>query len=224
MKPFFIAVEGADGVGKTTLMPHIEATICELTGLECYLTRDPGGSPMADSVRAILKNREYGQLEPLTILLLMAAQRHEKLSKVVMPALVKGHCVLSDRFSMSTKVYQMYMEGLHRQCGLLQQLAPEILDHADLTVVLYRNSLGERIKNPAGCDILDERFGSIEASRLYQTIQDERDPRYIYVNVECALDEAIIKVKQAVSDKLTSMIAQQSCEVKQALWIERYNT
>lgn len=98
----FITVEGIDGAGKST---HIE-TIAQRwrsRGLEVVLTREPGGTPLAESLRELFLHRP---MDPLTETLLVFAGRRDHLVTVIEPALARGAVVLCDRFTDATFAYQ----------------------------------------------------------------------------------------------------------------------
>src|ERR1700678_2519017 len=104
--PTFISLEGGEAVGKST---QIERLSKRLTGLgqKVVLTREPGGTPLGESIRHLLKHAPEGKgMTPYTELLLFLASRAELVRKVIMPALDQGSWVLSDRFLDSTTVYQ----------------------------------------------------------------------------------------------------------------------
>lgn len=104
----FITVEGIDGAGKSS---HIEWLREYLTaaGHAVVVTREPGGTPLGESLRAILLN---DPMSPETEMMLMFAARAEHLSSVIRPALEKGAWVISDRFSDATYAYQVGGRGV----------------------------------------------------------------------------------------------------------------
>ena len=115
----FITVEGTEGVGKST---NIEF-ICEflrLRGIEPVLTREPGGTPLAEELREILLANRAESVDARAELLLVFAARAQHLYKKIMPALEAGQWVLSDRFTDATYAYQGYGRGLDRR--LIAQL------------------------------------------------------------------------------------------------------
>lgn len=107
----FITVEGGDGSGKTTLI-HSLAQKLQHKGHEVLITREPGGSPIAEAIRAIILNRENTAMDARTEALLYAAARRQHLAEKVFPALQRGVDVLCDRFVDSSLVYQGHGRGL----------------------------------------------------------------------------------------------------------------
>ena len=107
----FITVEGGEGVGKSTNIAFMQQVL-EDTGLEVMVTREPGGTPLAEEIREVLiKNREEKVVSE-TELLLMFAARAQHLYQKILPALEKGICVISDRFTDATYAYQSGGRGV----------------------------------------------------------------------------------------------------------------
>jgi dTMP kinase len=105
----FISIEGPDGAGKTTqamlLVERLKATVARV-----LYVREPGGTPVGEELRRILKSG--GDISPRTELLLFEAARSEIVDKVIRPALARGEVVVADRFSDSSVAYQAYGRGL----------------------------------------------------------------------------------------------------------------
>lgn len=98
----FISFEGIDGAGKST---HIDALAAQFrgSGRVVVLTREPGGTPLAERLRALALNEP---MDPLTEALLMFAARRDHLLQVIEPALARGEVVICDRFTDATFAYQ----------------------------------------------------------------------------------------------------------------------
>ena len=107
----YLSLEGADGVGKTTQIRLLAAAF-EQAGIPCRTTKEPGGTPVADQLRAILLTGEEAKLAPVTEALLMSASRCELMRQVVRPSLARGEWVVSDRTFLSTFALQGYGRGL----------------------------------------------------------------------------------------------------------------
>jgi len=101
-KGLFISFEGIDGAGKST---HIQALADRFkeSGRDVTLTREPGGTALAEKLRQIVLN---DAMDPLSETLLVFAARRDHLTSVILPALAKGHVVLCDRFTDATFAYQ----------------------------------------------------------------------------------------------------------------------
>ncbi|OEY96293.1 dTMP kinase [Acinetobacter proteolyticus] len=111
----FISFEGTEGVGKTTLIRKIHQYF-EQQGKEVVLTREPGGTPLAEQIRSLLLavNHEE-QMSHDTELLLIYAARAQHLQQVILPALATGKIVLSDRFTDASFAYQCSGRGLSQE-------------------------------------------------------------------------------------------------------------
>jgi dTMP kinase len=116
----FIVLDGIDGCGKSTQIRHlaqwlpVSGLMPSTAGLIC--TREPGGTPLGQSIRDLLLHTEADQVPSVTAeLLLYAADRAQHVDTVIRPALLRGDWVLSDRFAGSTLAYQGYGRGLDRQ-------------------------------------------------------------------------------------------------------------
>lgn len=116
----FIVLDGIDGCGKSTQIRHlaqwlpVSGLMPSTAGLIC--TREPGGTPLGQSIRNLLLHTEADQVPSVTAeLLLYAADRAQHVDTVIRPALLRGDWVLSDRFAGSTLAYQGYGRGLDHQ-------------------------------------------------------------------------------------------------------------
>ena len=107
----FITFEGGEGCGKSTQIKRLEAYLKE-NGIEVLLTREPGGTRLAELIRGLLKDEKDDPPCDRAELLLFLAARAQLVKNVILPALDSGVWVLSDRFSDSTFAYQGYGRGL----------------------------------------------------------------------------------------------------------------
>ena len=137
----FIVLDGIDGCGKSTQIRHL-AQWLPASGLmpssaRVICTREPGGTPLGQSIRELLLHTEADQVPSVTAeLLLYAADRAQHVDSVIRPALLRGDWVLSDRFAGSTLAYQGYGRGLDRPLiTRLESIATTGLE-PDLTVWL----------------------------------------------------------------------------------------
>ncbi|HTR97157.1 MAG TPA: dTMP kinase [Candidatus Acidoferrales bacterium] len=106
----FVTFEGGEGSGKSTQVARLAARLRAL-GLDPLVTREPGGTPVAEGIRALLLDPERRPV-PLTEALLMEASRAELVEAVIRPALAAGRMVLCDRYGDSTLAYQGAGRGL----------------------------------------------------------------------------------------------------------------
>jgi dTMP kinase len=107
----FVTFEGVEGCGKSTQLA-LAATRLRAEGRAVTATREPGGTPIGEKIRAILVDPSHGGLDPVGEWLLIEAARRQHVRDVVRPALAAGDIVLCDRFSDSTEAYQAAGRGL----------------------------------------------------------------------------------------------------------------
>ncbi len=130
----FITLEGAEGVGKTSLLPFVRELI-ESSGVELMCTREPGGTPLGEDLREVLLNSDHAIVGKAEALLMFAA-RAQHVETVIEPALAEGVWVLCDRFTDASFAYQ----GGGRELGVAQVAVLEQWVHGylqpDLTLLL----------------------------------------------------------------------------------------
>jgi dTMP kinase len=127
----FITFEGGEGSGKSTQLALLKRAF-EAAGLACLSTREPGGSPGGEQIRALLVNGAPDSWDPVAETLLFYAARLDHVNRLIRPALDSGKTVLCDRFADSTMVYQgigkqlseEYIHSLHRLT--LGHFAPDV--------------------------------------------------------------------------------------------------
>lgn len=107
----FVALDGLDGTGKSTQVARLAAWL-RAAGREVVTCRDPGSTPLGESVRRILLERHQMAIGPTSEMLLYMAARAQLVEEVIRPALAAGQWVVSDRFLLSNVVYQGHAGGL----------------------------------------------------------------------------------------------------------------
>jgi dTMP kinase len=130
----FITLEGIEGSGKSTQVKLL-ADRLKKTGHDVVVTREPGGTPIADQIRKILLDANNKNLEPFAELLLYYAAREQHIKEVITPALTAGKIVLCDRFIDASVAYQGYARGLDLK--FISQLNTQVLGSTkiDLTIL-----------------------------------------------------------------------------------------
>lgn len=123
----FITLEGTEGVGKSTNLTFVKDWLVA-RNIEVVVTREPGGTPLAEQIRQLLLAKREESVDQTAELLLVFAARAQHIAQVIKPALARGAWVLSDRFTDATFAYQGGGRGLSKQ--VIQQL--EILVQGDL--------------------------------------------------------------------------------------------
>ncbi len=131
----FIAIEGGEGAGKGTLLADLAARLRE-DGRDVLTTREPGGTPEGQALRAMLLGAEGAVWDPWAELLLMVAARVQHVRRVILPAVQAGRVVISDRYAGSTLAYQGAGRGL--SMAAITSLHREAVGDVwpDLTVLL----------------------------------------------------------------------------------------
>lgn len=131
----FITLEGGEGAGKSTQVKRLAAAL-SARGIETVVTREPGGTPGAEDIRALLVTGDPARWDAMTETLLHYAARRAHVEKTVKPALTRGAWVISDRFADSTMAYQGYAGAVGRE--VVAALHKLVLGdfQPDLTLVL----------------------------------------------------------------------------------------
>lgn len=156
-KGLFVSFEGIDGSGKSTqarmLADHLRAQ-----GRDVVLTREPGGSPGAEEIRALVLQGDPDRWSAETEILLFTAARRDHLERTIRPALAAGKVVICDRFADSTRMYQGLSRGdlrrvVDRLHDLMIGVEPDVtllfdMDPAQgLARALSRNGIEERFED-----------------------------------------------------------------------------
>lgn len=203
----FITFEGIDGSGKSTQL-RLLASFLRLKGYEVVATREPGGTPVGIRLRAALLD-EQEQVDPLTELLVFAADRAQHVRRVLRPALGSGHIVLSDRYADATIAYQ----GAGR--GFAPQLISEIVELAtegltpdrtllfDLSVAesigrMKRRAEGRRKADKGDrLDSEDQEFHA-RVRNAYLRMASNEPERFRIIDASASIEETHIRVKEVV--------------------------
>ena len=162
----FISFEGIDGCGKST-QANLLTNYFSAKGVDVIQTREPGGSPGAEAIRALLLTGATDKWSAETELLLFTAARRDHLEKTIEPALMAGQTVICDRFADSTRVYQGATRGdLRRKVDHLHQ--EMIGREPDLTFIIDVNpkiALARGLARNSGEDRFED-FGLVFQEKL----------------------------------------------------------
>jgi len=207
MRGQFITFEGTEGVGKSTQLANASRTLEEL-GVDYIVTREPGGTPMAEAIRELLLAPRDEPVNEITELLLMFAARAQHLHTRILPAINAGQWVLCDRFTDATFAYQGGGRGVPKErIALLEnrvqgEVRPDhviLLDAPVATGMARARDRGEL-----------DRFEQ-EDLEFFQRIRDvyreraiAQPSRYHVVNAARSLEE----VSGAVSGLLSEWVTQ----------------
>lgn len=211
----FISFEGVEGSGKTTQAKKL-VTLLRSNGRSCVLTKEPGGTPLSDRVRAILLDPQEEGMDALTELFLYAASRRQHVVEVIRPGLDAGAVVVTDRFTDATLAYQGYGRALDLQTlTMLNDLATGNL-YPRLTVIFdLPESVGldrARSRNATSDDLQRESRLEGEDLRFHRRVREgylalaEGSPeRYLVVDASGTVDEVFDRLLAALRERLPSL-------------------
>jgi len=201
----FISFEGIDGSGKSTQARLLAQTL-RTRGLDVVLTREPGGSPGAEEIRALVLEGPPDRWSAETELLLFTAARRDHLERTIRPALAAGQIVICDRFSDSTRMYQgLRGAGLRAKVDALHALM--IGQEPDLTVLvdMEPNTGLARALARQGHEERFEAFGADlqHAMRAgFLDLAKEQPGRFVVVNGAGSIEDVAQAVFAAVMPHL----------------------
>jgi dTMP kinase len=166
--PHFLSLEGGEGAGKTSALGAIRDTL-QAAGHEVVLTREPGGTPLAERMRNIVLEPGDELLAPEAELLLMFAARAQHVQRVIAPALARGAFVVSDRFTDSSYAYQVHGRGLDR--SLVEDLERRVVHVAPAVTLLLDLDVREGRARAAGRDLWPDRIES-EQDDFFERVRE----------------------------------------------------
>ena len=197
----FITLEGGEGVGKTTNLQYITQLLTS-RGIDFVVTREPGGTRLAENIRTLLLGDHEEEVSEMTELLLIFAARAQHLSKVIMPALASGKWVVSDRFTDATYAYQGGGRGLNEQTiAQLERIVQGDL-RPDLTLVLdLAPEIGlERARKRAALDRFER-----EKLEFFSRVREAYRQRAMLEPKRCILIDASQPLDQVQHDILEAL-------------------
>lgn len=188
----FITVEGIEGVGKSSNIKVLVEQI-ENTGHEVLTTREPGGTPVAEDIRTLLKERGDEPIPEIAELLMMFAARSLNVNNVIIPALEAGKWVISDRFTDSSRAYQGGGRGI--PMATIDSLADWVHGDVwpDLTILLDAPvdiGMARASRRGAPDRIEREKHDFFERVRACYLTLAEREPnRFVVIDTTRSLPE-----------------------------------
>jgi dTMP kinase len=199
----FITLEGIEGVGKTSNLEFIQQLLTA-AGHDCVVTREPGGTALGESLRALLLEHSQEQMSADAELLLMFAARAEHLNKVIRPALQQGRTVLCDRFSEATYAYQGGGRGLdwnkiaQLETWVQEDLRPDLTLVLDAPVAVGRARAGKRSAPDRIETEQDTFFEQVRAA--YQQLARQHPQRICLIDAAQPLAEVQKAIRQRLHD------------------------
>ena len=197
----FISFEGIDGSGKSTQARLLAEHLCS-AGREVVLTREPGGSPGAEEIRALVLQGDPERWSAETELLLFTAARRDHLERTIRPALARGATVICDRFADSTRMYQGLSRGdLRGAVDTLHALMIGVEPDVTLLIDMDPEAALARAKARATAEERFEDFGlplqqkmragflalAAEFSDRFRIVDGNRAPEAVAKDVRAAL-------------------------------------
>ena len=205
----FIAFEANEGAGKTSQARRLFETL-EAQGRQVVLTREPGGSPMAEQIRNLVVCGAPDSMDAETELLLFTAARRDHLARTVRPALARGAIVICDRYLGSTYALQgaagvpeAHITTLFDTfCGL----RPDLTVFLDIDLATAFARRGVALDDTPGAEARFERKGlefHREIDRRFR-LQAAADPTWITVDATGDMDTVADRVARSVAERLTA--------------------
>lgn len=197
----FITIEGVEGAGKTTVIQFIKVHL-ERAGMNVALTREPGGTELAEKIRKLLLHPESNEvIEPKTELLLMFAGREQHIKQCILPWLRAGQWVISDRYVDASYAYQGGGRQMDMQliADLDQRIVGEVYPELTLLLDLPPELGFERTaKRAAGKDrIENEKIDFFKRVRAVYLQRAEQDPQRIKI-INASLEQAAVEQQVTV--------------------------
>ena len=199
----FITLEGIEGVGKTTNIEFLRGLL-EQKGIDVLVTREPGGTPLAEEVRDVLLKARDESMDPITESLLIFAARTQHVSTVIQPALNEGRWVLCDRYTDATYAYQgggrgVALETLERLAEFAQgSLWPDLTIYLDAPVDQALARIANR--QPDRFETEDSEFFARVRAR-YLAIE-ESEERVVLIDATQSIEEVRLRLVDAITDFL----------------------
>ena len=203
---FFITLEGGEGSGKTCQIPPLVESLRQ-KGLRIFPTREPGGTSIGEQIRGVLHNEKNTEMHPRTETLLYQAARAQFVEESLLPRLVEGTIIISDRYADSTKAYQGY--GHQRDIPEISYL----INYAtgglapDFTVLIDLDpKIGAERKRINGSemnrmDLLPPEF--YERVRVgYLNLVREEPNRWVVIDGNQSKDDVFADLKHEIENRL----------------------
>ncbi|MBM4924990.1 dTMP kinase [Vibrio parahaemolyticus] len=207
MKANFIVVEGLEGAGKSTAIKTVLDTLKQ-AGIENIVnTREPGGTPLAEKMRALVKEEHEGEeLKDMTELLLLYAARVQLVENVIKPALANGQWVVGDRHDLSSQAYQG--GGRQIDASLMKNLRDTTLGDFKPAFTLYMDldpCIGlERARGRGELDRIEKMdISFFERTRERYLEIANADPSIVVINAEQSIEEVSRDIQDALNEWLS---------------------
>lgn len=200
----FIVIEGLEGAGKSTAIASIVSHL-QAKGIRAETVREPGGTPLAEALRELVKQEWQEKVSSMTELLLMYASRVQLVDNVIKPALQKNRWVIGDRHDLSSQAYQ----GGGRQLGAetLKSLKQLTLGDFEPDLTLYLDIDAQQgLQRARGRGELDrfeqEDLAFFERTRLRYRQLAATNPRVVTIDAGQAMQQVHQDILRAIEENL----------------------
>jgi len=205
-KGLFITFEGGEGCGKTTV---IKALVKELEkeGLQALVTREPGGSVIAEQIRNVILDRANTLMDPRTEALLYAASRRQHLVEIVLPALKEGKMVLSDRYLDSSLAYQ----GVARGIGIeevfsinkfaIDQTMPDLTFFLDLEPEKGLERIRQHRSDEVNRLDLEKLSFHQKVYEAYKLLAEKYPERIVTIDASMTVEQEVEQIKKVILER-----------------------
>jgi dTMP kinase len=195
----FITVEGPDGAGKSSLVKGLVPLIQSALSIPLVVTREPGGSDIAEEIREILLNPEHTAMDDRTEALLLAAGRRQHVVEKIIPALERNEVVLCDRFVDSSIAYQGHARGIGmEEVAAINQFAtegltPDLTLYLDVDAEVGLNRIADKNSNRTHDRLeLEEVTFHEKVREAYHQLVKENSERFVTVDASQS-QEAVLQ-------------------------------
>lgn len=201
----FITIEGTDGAGKSTQIAML-VEFLKNKGIECVVTREPGGTKIGEKLREIVLDPENSEMTNITEAMLYAASRAQHVEEKIIPALKEGKFVICDRFLDSSLVYQGYARGLETE--MIEKINGYALCGIKPDITLFfdiRPEVGiTRKKNMHDLDRIEQEKADFHQKVYngYKTLTQKYPERIKSINAEKTIEE----VHKQVVEEITKIL------------------
>lgn len=204
----FITFEGGEGSGKSTVMKDV-ATRLTKEGYKLVLTREPGGTPIAEEIRNVILDKANTKMDPRTEALLYAASRRQHLVEKIWPALERGEIVLCDRYLDSSLAYQGGARGLGVDEVLSINMFATEGEYPDLTLLfdLEPEEGLKRIEKNKGREVNRLDLEKLEFHKKvrdnFHALAKKYSTRYIIIDASKPLNEVEDEVYKIIKETIS---------------------
>jgi len=209
----FITFEGSEGCGKTTQVQKLAERLAR-SGVTHLVTREPGGTPIGETIRELLQFAPHNSsMTPETELFLFEASRSQLVREIINPALERGICVIADRFFDSTTVYQGAARTLDRE--LIERLNTFAVGDCipDVTFVLDVNAATakSRMQGPRKTDRMEQQPADFyeRVREGYRALAKREPSRVVLIDGSRTADEIENEIWKVLASRFPNLVADQ---------------